>query len=59
MCMSKYRVKGQRRNCDGRLEEEAMEFQGCTLESKKSFMVKGKKKSVKTHLVLQKYLSDQ
>lgn len=53
MYMSKYRVKGQRGNYDGRVEEEAMEFQGCTLESKKSFSQSRKKNSVKTHLVLQ------
>lgn len=34
------------------------QFQGCTLESKKSCTIK-KKSSVKTHFVLQNYLSDQ
>jgi len=58
MYMSKYRVKGGRRNCDGRFEEEAMEFQGCALGSRKSCHSQDQN-AVKTLLVLQKDLSDQ
>lgn len=58
MYMGKYRIKRERRNCDGRIEVEAVELQGCFLGAEQAAIVKNRN-SIKTHFMLQKDLSDQ